>query len=75
MIIVLKIFSEHFSVQGQILAARAFDGFQIAIEDIHSETYPLGIEQYIRDPVKKACVFDAIHTMPPDREKAKWAVH
>merc|ERR1711896_110145 len=34
----------------------------------------MGIEQYIRDPVEKDQVFDAIHTMPPVAEKAKWAV-
>merc|ERR1712178_335409 len=37
-------------------------------------TYSLLIEQYIREPVEKDRVFDAIHTMPPVREKAKWAV-
>merc|ERR1712084_32199 len=54
--------------------ARAFYGFQIAMENIHSETYSLLIEQYIRDPSEKDRVFDAIHTMPPVSEKAKWAV-
>merc|ERR1711870_166061 len=48
--------------------------FQIAMENIHSETYSLLIEQYIRDPAEKDRVFDAIHTMPPVAEKAKWAV-
>merc|ERR1712060_934818 len=47
---------------------------QIAMENIHSETYSLLIEQYIRDPADKERVFDAIHTMPPVAEKAKWAV-
>jgi len=44
------------------------------MENIHSETYSLLIEQYIRDPIEKDRVFDAIHTMPPVSEKAKWAV-
>merc|ERR1711979_79462 len=63
-----------FSVEVQIPEARAFYGFQIAMENIHSETYSLLIEQYIRDPVEKEQVFDAIHTMPPVQQKAQWAV-
>merc|ERR1711939_769129 len=43
-------------------------------ENIHSETYSLLIEQYIRDPEEKERVFDAIHTMPAVREKAEWAL-
>merc|ERR1712050_82516 len=54
--------------------ARAFFGFQIVMENIHSETYSLLIEQYIRDPEEKDRVFDAIHTMPAVEEKAQWAV-
>merc|ERR1712203_935892 len=46
----------------------------MAMENIHSETYSLLIEQYIRDPVEKDEVFDAIHTMPAVEEKASWAV-
>merc|ERR1712207_35949 len=72
--IVLENLSGQFSVEVQVPEARAFYGFQIAMENIHSETYSLLIEQYIRDPVEKDRVFDAIHTMPPVSEKAKWAV-
>merc|ERR1711870_15642 len=72
--IVLENLSGQFSVEVQIPEARAFYGFQIAMENIHSETYSLLIEQYIREPVEKDRVFDAIHTMPPVRDKAKWAV-
>merc|ERR1711879_957216 len=72
--IVLENLSGQFSVEVQIPEARAFYGFQIAMENIHSETYSLLIEQYIRDPVEKDRVFDAIHTMPPVSEKARWAV-
>merc|ERR1711982_18652 len=46
----------------------------IAMENIHSETYSLLIEQYIRDPAEKDKVFDAIHTMPAVQEKASWAL-
>merc|ERR1711879_517328 len=72
--IVLENLSGQFSVEVQVPEARAFYGFQIAMENIHSETYSLLIEQYIRDPAEKERVFDAIHTMPPVAEKAQWAV-
>merc|ERR1712147_284784 len=45
-----------------------------AMENIHSETYSLLIEQYVREPAEKERIFDAIHTMPAVREKAEWAV-
>merc|ERR1712204_110636 len=70
----LENLSAQFSTEIQIPEARAFYGFQIAMENIHSETYSLLIEQYIRDPVEKEAVFDAITTMPPVQEKASWAV-
>merc|ERR1712066_253494 len=72
--IVLENLSGQFSVEVQVPEARAFYGFQIAMENIHSETYSLLIEQYIRDPAEKDMVFDAIHTMPAVEAKAKWAV-
>merc|ERR1719258_25631 len=66
--------STNFSDEIQEPEARAFYGFQMAMENIHSETYSLLIEQYIRDPVEKERLFDAIHTMPAVSEKAQWAV-
>ena len=63
-----------FSTEVQLPEARAFYGFQMAMENIHSETYSLLIEQYIRDPVEKDNVFGAIHTMPPVKVKAEWAM-
>merc|ERR1712060_871481 len=72
--IVLENLGGRFSTEIQIPEARAFYGFQMAMENIHSETYSLLIEQYIRDPVEKDQVFDAIHTMPAVEEKANWAV-
>merc|ERR1712224_815492 len=57
----------------QIPEARAFYGFQMAMENIHSETYSLLIEQYIREPAEKDKIFDAIHTMPAVADKAQWA--
>merc|ERR1719387_3367182 len=72
--IVLENLASQFSTEIQIPEARAFYGFQMAMENIHSETYSLLIEQYIREPAEKDKIFDAIHTMPAVREKAAWAV-
>jgi len=72
--IVLENLAGQFSTEIQIPEARAFYGFQMAMENIHSETYSLLIEQYIRDPAEKDAVFDAIRTMPPVQQKADWAV-
>jgi len=72
--IVLENLSGGFAVEVQVPEARAFYGFQIAMENIHSETYSLLIEQYIKDPAEKEKLFDAIHTMPPVQDKAEWAV-
>ena len=72
--IVLENLAGNFSTEIQIPEARAFYGFQIAMENIHSETYSLLIEQYIKDPEEKDQVFNAINTMPAVQEKAAWAV-
>merc|ERR1712238_109695 len=72
--IVLENLSGGFVVEVQVPEARAFYGFQIAMENIHSETYSLLIEQYIKDPAEKDKLFDAMHTMPPVQEKAQWAI-
>ena len=72
--IVLENLASQFSTEVQIPEARAFYGFQIAMENIHSETYSLLIEQYIKDPAEKDSLFDAIHTMPAVQQKALWAV-
>jgi len=72
--IVLENLSGGFAVEVQVPEARAFYGFQIAMENIHSETYSLLIEQYIKDPAEKEKLFDAIHTMPPVQDKAEWAI-
>merc|ERR1711937_361945 len=72
--IVLENLGGRFSTEIQIPEARAFYGFQIAMENIHSETYSLLIEQYIKDPAEKDKIFDAIHTMPAVAAKAEWAI-
>ncbi|KAM4027001.1 ribonucleoside-diphosphate reductase subunit M2 B isoform 2-T2 [Anomaloglossus baeobatrachus] len=65
---------ERFSQEVQIPEARCFYGFQILIENIHSEMYSLLIETYIKDLEKRNFLFNAIETMPCIRKKAKWAL-
>merc|ERR1712153_217640 len=72
--IVLENLAAQFTTEVQAPEARAFYGFQMAMENIHSETYSLLIEQYIKDPAEKEHVFDAINTMPAVNEKAQWAI-
>jgi len=72
--IVIENLAGQFSTEVQIPEARAFYGFQMAMENIHSETYSLLIEQYIKDPAEKEGLFNAINTMPAVSEKAQWAV-
>jgi len=72
--IVLENLGSRFSTEVQYPEARAFYGFQIAMENIHSETYSLLIEQYIRDDAERDEVFRAVDTMPAVRAKAEWAV-
>lgn len=63
-----------FGTEVQIPEARAFYGFQIMIENIHSEMYSLLIETYIRDAEEKQKLFNAIRTIPSVRKKAEWAL-
>lgn len=53
---------ERFCNEVQIAEAKCFYGFQIMIENIHSETYSLLIDTYIKDPNEKELLFDAIET-------------
>lgn len=54
--------------------SRCFYGFQIAIENIHAETYSLLIDTYIKDPVEKNHLFNALETVPAVARKAEWAL-
>ncbi|XP_039184835.1 ribonucleoside-diphosphate reductase subunit M2 B isoform X1 [Crotalus tigris] len=65
---------ERFSQEVQIPEARCFYGFQISIENVHSEMYSLLIDTYIKDPEKRDFLFNAIETMPCVRKKADWAM-
>lgn len=64
----------NFMKEVQIPEARCFYGFQIAIENIHAETYSLLIDTYIKDPVEKNKMFNAIETIPCVKKKADWAM-
>ncbi|MEE6463398.1 hypothetical protein FKM82_005893 [Ascaphus truei] len=65
---------ERFSQEVQVPEARCFYGFQILIENIHSEMYSLLIQTYIRDPQRRDFLFNAIETMPCIKKKAEWAL-
>ncbi len=58
----------------QIPEARSFYGFQIAMENIHAETYGLLIDTYIDDPKEKDYLFKAIDNIPCIKKKADWAL-
>ena len=65
---------ERFSNEVQAAEARCFYGFQIMMENIHSETYSLLIDTYIKDPVQREYLFDAVETIPCVKKKADWAL-
>ncbi len=54
--------------------ARCFYGFQVMIENIHSEVYSLLIDTYVKNTAEKAHLFNAIDTIPSVKEKAEWAL-
>jgi len=64
----------NFMSEVQLPEARCFYGFQIMMENIHSETYALLIDTYIKDPQEKNRLFHAIDTVPAVTKKAEWAL-
>lgn len=72
--IVLENLGVRFMKEIQVPEARAFYGFQIAIENIHSEMYSLLLESYIKDPIEKNRLFHAVDTIPVVAKKADWAI-
>lgn len=64
----------NFMSEVQLPEARCFYGFQIMMENIHSETYALLIDTYIKDPQEKYKLFHAIETIPAVKKKAEWAL-
>jgi len=71
--IVLENLATRFMNDVQVSEARAFYGFQIAMENIHSETYSLLIETYIKNKVEKNRLFNAIQNFPCIKKKSDWA--
>jgi ribonucleoside-diphosphate reductase subunit M2 len=65
---------ERFSNEVQVPEARCFYGFQIMMENVHSETYSLLIDTYIKDHAQREYLFDAIETIPCVKKKANWAL-
>jgi len=72
--IVMENLSMRFSNEIAVPEAKAFYAFQNAIEAIHSETYSLLIDTYVRDPVVKMQLFNAVDNFPAIKEKAEWAI-
>lgn len=66
--------AEQFLSEVQVPEARCFYGFQIAIENIHSETYSLLIDTYIKDTKEKDYLFNALENVPCVKKKADWAL-
>lgn len=66
--------AENFVSEVQYTEAKFFYGFQIAMENIHSETYSLLIDTYVKDNKEKDKLFNAIETMPCVKKKADWAL-
>lgn len=64
----------NFLSEVQYAEAKCFYGFQVMMENIHSETYSLLIDTYIKDPVEKDRLLNAIDTIPCVQKKAEWAL-
>jgi ribonucleotide reductase beta subunit family protein with ferritin-like domain len=71
--IVLENLAQRFMRDVQVSEARAFYGFQIAMENIHSHTYSNLIETYIKDKEDKSKLFNAISNFPCIKKKSDWA--
>ena len=72
--IVLENLGVRFMNDIKIPEASCFYGFQIAMENIHSEMYSLLIDTYIKDKTEKTRLFNAIDTIPSVGKKAEWAI-
>ncbi|CAO1351995.1 unnamed protein product [Diamesa serratosioi] len=66
---------ERFSQEVTVTEARCFYGFQVAMENVHSEMYSLLIETYIRDPKERNFLFNAVENLPCVKKKADWALN
>ena len=66
--------AENFVNEVQYSEAKFFYGFQIMMENIHSETYSLLIDTYVKDDKEKDTLFKAIENFPAIKKKADWAL-
>jgi ribonucleoside-diphosphate reductase beta chain len=66
--------AENFVNEVQYAEAKFFYGFQIMMENIHSETYSLLIDTYVRDEAEKDKLFNALEVFPAIKKKADWAL-
>ena len=66
--------AENFVNEVQYSEAKFFYGFQIMMENIHSETYSLLIDTYVKDDAEKTKLFQAIEIFPAIKKKAEWAL-
>lgn len=64
----------NFLTEVQYPEAKCFYGFQIMMENIHSETYSLLIDTYVKDPKEKDYLFNALDTVPCVQKKGEWAL-
>jgi ribonucleoside-diphosphate reductase subunit M2 len=71
--IVLENLAQRFMSDVQVSEVRAFYGFQIAMENIHNESYSILIETYIKDTLEKEKLFKAIDNFPCIKKKSDWA--
>ena len=72
--IVLENLGRRFLGEVQLSEARAFYGFQLAMENIHSEMYSLLIDTYIKDGAEKTRLFESLEYFPCIEQKAAWAL-
>lgn len=66
---------ERFLAEVKLPEARCFYGFQVAMENIHSEMYARLLDVYVRDTDERARLFNAVETLPAVQRKAEWALH
>jgi ribonucleoside-diphosphate reductase beta chain len=66
--------AENFVNEVQYAEAKFFYGFQIMMENIHSETYSLLIDTYVKDDAEKDELFNALEVFPAIKKKADWAL-
>lgn len=66
--------AENFVNEVQYSEAKFFYGFQIMMENIHSETYSLLIDTYVKDEKEKDQLFNTLEVFPAIQKKAEWAL-